>query len=112
MGGSGDCGRRRDAEVRATVYHGYAVLFALGETPAGRAAYRTAIAGDPDTEAGRWDRFDNSVDWLKEERALGDGEPDEPLREAQQRAARRTFWQAAAQERLDEADMPEGAPEG
>ena len=49
--------------VRATVYHGYAgVLFALGDAPAGRAAYRTAIESYPDTDAGRWDRFNNYVD--------------------------------------------------
>jgi tetratricopeptide (TPR) repeat protein len=99
--------------VRATVYHGYAtVLFALGEAPDGRAAYRTAIESYPDTEAGRWDRFNNYVDWLDEERALDDGDPDEPLRGAQRLAAEPTFWQAAARERLGEADLPEGALKG
>jgi tetratricopeptide (TPR) repeat protein len=97
--------------VRAAVYHGYAgALFALGEASAGRAAFRTAIENYPDTEAGRWDRFNNYVDWLEEERALDDGEPDEPLRGAQRLAAEPTFWQAGARERLDETDLPEGKP--
>jgi tetratricopeptide (TPR) repeat protein len=95
--------------VRATVYHGYAgALFALGEAPAGRAAYRRAIESYPDTEAGRWDRFNNYVDWLEQERALDDGEPDEPLGGAQRLAGERSFWQASARERLDEAGAREG----
>jgi hypothetical protein len=98
--------------VRATVYHGYGrLLFALGEAPDGRAAYRTAIDSYPDTEAGRWDRFNNYVDWHNDERALEDGDPDEPLRAAKRLAAEPTFWQADARERLAEADPPEGALE-
>lgn len=99
--------------VRATVYHGCAgALFALGDAPAGRAAYRTAIESYPDTDAGRWDRFNNYVDWLEAERALDDGEPDEPLRGAQQLAAKPSSWHANVRERLDEADLPESALEG
>jgi tetratricopeptide (TPR) repeat protein len=95
--------------VRATVYHGYAgALFALGEASDGRAAYRKAIEAYPDTKDGRWDRFNNYVDWLEQERALDNGDPDEPLREAQRLAAESTFWQAAARERLGDADLPEG----
>ena len=98
--------------VRATVYHGYGrLLFALGEVADGRAAYRTAIENYPDTETGRWDRFNNYVDWLNEERALEDGDPDEPLRAAHRLAAEPTSWQAAAQERLGEAEPPEGVLE-
>jgi hypothetical protein len=99
--------------VRRTMYHGYAgVLFALGEAPTGRAAYRTAIESYPDTEAGRWDRFNNYADWLENERSLDDGEPHEPLHGAQRLAAEPTFWQANARERLDEADLPESALKG
>jgi tetratricopeptide (TPR) repeat protein len=99
--------------VRATVYHGYAsALFAVRDAPAGRAAYRTAIESYPDTEAGRWDRFNNYVDWLENERALADGEPDEPLHGAQRLVAEPTSWQADARERLDEVDRPERALEG
>lgn len=96
--------------VRATVYHGYAgVLFAVGEAQAGRAAYRTAIESYPDTETGRWDRFNNFVDWIEAERRLVDGEPDEPLRGARRLAAEPSAWQADAQERLDGATLPEDA---
>lgn len=99
--------------VRAMVYHGYArALFALGDAPGGRAAFRTAIGNYPDTEVGRWDRFNNYVDWLHDERALADGDPEEPLRGAQRLAAESTFWQAAARDRLAEADLPEGPIKG
>jgi hypothetical protein len=97
--------------VRANVYHGYgSLLFALGDAPGGRAAYRIAVESYPDTEAGRWDRFNTYADWFEAERGLDDGEPDEPLGEARRLANEPTYWQAAARERLGQAASLDAPP--